>query len=242
MATRAEMVTDVRERIGEDSADFFTDAEVIRALDLGVTTFTAEEQWPWLYTEFSVTLEEGQTEYELPANISIHRAFAISLTGGPLTQGQPLERLSPERGFRARFEWQERPQTPIYYYLTAATRDPEELIYVIRFVPVPDMEYDLEGLYLRVPDALTADDDVPDLPFEYHPAIPAWAAGHLFLKELSVSQKASEQFGLYGEVLRQARKVLEVHEDENLAYGRDLPSRYRRRSTLRDRIPLTLGP
>jgi len=242
MATLTEMVVDVRERIGEDSADFFTDAEVIRALNLGVTTFTAEEAWPWLYTEFSLTLGEGQTELELPSNVSIHRAFAISLTGGSLTRGTPLERLSPERGFRARFEWEERPQTPIYYYLVAATRDESELLYVVRFVPVPDAEYDIEGLYLRVPDPLEDDDDVADLPDEYHPAVPAWAAGHLFLKELSISQKASEQFGLYGEVLRQARKTLEVHEDENIAYGRDLPSRYRRRSTLRDRIPLTLGP
>jgi len=80
MATLTEMVVDVRERIGEDSADFFTDAEVIRALNLGVTTFTAEEAWPWLYTEFSLTLGEGQTELELPSNVSIHRAFAIRLS------------------------------------------------------------------------------------------------------------------------------------------------------------------
>jgi hypothetical protein len=243
MSTLTEMRTDVRERIGEDVADFFTDAEVDRALNLAQTTFTAEELWPWLFTEWETTIAEAVDELELPSNVSIHRAFNLSVMGGSLIRGRMLERLAPAAGFRARFEYETLPQTPAYYYLTASTRDVAEILYVVKFVPTPDTDYDVSALYLRVPVDLVANDDFPDLPDEFHPALPAWAAGHLFLKETgSVSQKAAEQFGLYGEVLRQARKVLEVHPDENVAWGRETPTRLRRRTSLRDRIPLTLGP
>jgi hypothetical protein len=234
--------TDVRERIGEDSADFFTDAEVTRAINLAQTTFIAEEIWPWLFTEWETTIGTGVDELELPSNVSFHRAFNLSVMGGSLTRGRLLERLSPAAGFAARFEYETLPQTPAYYYLTSASRDAAETLYVVKFVPATDTDYDVSAQYLRVPDELTADDDVPDLPDEYQPALAAYAAGNLFLKEMQISQKAGEQFGLYGEVLRQARKLLEVHPDENIAYGRPTPGRFSRSNRLRDRLPLTLGP
>lgn len=240
MPTLTEMRTDTRERIGEDVADFFTDAEVDRALNLAQTTFTAEELWPWLFTEWEASIAEGVDELELPSNVSVHRAFNLAIMGGSLTRGRRLERLAPGAGFRARFAYEELSQSPRYYYISSASRDSAETLYVVRFIPTPDTDYDVVGQYLRVPNEMVAADDVPDLPDEYHPALPAWAAGHLFLKELNISQKAGEQFGLYGEVLRQARKLLELHSDENVAWGRVTPTR--KRMSIYDRIPLTLGP
>lgn len=242
MATLEEMVTDVRERIGEDSADFFTDAEVVRAINLGLTTFTAEEPWPWLYTEYEATLSEGQTELELPSNAGLHRTFNISLQGDSLIRGRLLERLEPQAGFRARFAYETYPGAPVYYYLTSATRDEAEVLYVVRFIPVPDEDYELSGQYLRVPEPLANDDDVADLPDEFHPALPAYAAAHLFLKEMDISQKAQEQFQLYFQVLAQARKMLEVQVDETVAWGREAPLRGRKSLRVNERIPLTLGP
>lgn len=242
MATLSEIRTDVRERIGEDSADFFTDAEVDRAINLAVTTFTAEEPWPWLYTEWDSSIAQGVDTLELPSNVSVHRVFNLSLINGSLYRGRMLERLQPAAGFKARYEFQALNQAPIYYYVTAATRDAAETLYVVKFIPVPDVDYDIEAQYLRVPAELTDASDVPDLPDEFHPALPAWGAAHLFLKEMQVSQKAQEQFQLYGSVLQQARKLLEVQVDENMAWSRETPLRRMGRGRTTDRIASTLGP
>jgi len=241
MATLGEMKTDVRERIGEDSADFFSDAEVIRAINLAQTTFTAEEPWPWLYTEWQTTIAEDQDTLELLDNVSIHRTFNLSLMGGTLSRGRMLERVSPDEGFRIRHEYEALSQAPQYYYLTSATVDADAVVYVVKLVPTPDTAYDIEALYLRVPLDLALDADTPDMPNEFAPALPAWAAGHLFLKEMEISQKAQEQFQLYYGVLAQAKKALEVQVDENVAWSRNVPTRARRLSVY-DRIPLTLGP
>jgi hypothetical protein len=232
--------TDVRERIGEDAADFFTDPEVDRAINLAQTTFTAEEPWPWLYTEWVTTIAEGQDTLELPDNVSIHRTFNLSIFGGSLTRGRMLERVSPDDGFRIRHEYEALVQPPTFYYLTSASVDVDTTLYVVRLTPVPDTDYDVEAQYLRVPLELSAPDDTPDLPAEFHPALPAWAAAHLFLKEMDISQKAQEQFQLYFGVVAQAKKALEVHVDESVAWSKEQPTRRRLRVT--DRIPLTLGP
>jgi hypothetical protein len=240
MATLADIRTDVRERIGEDTADFFTDAEVDRAINLAQTTFTAEEPWPWLYEEWASNLAEGQETLELPDNVSIHRAFNLSIFGGSLSRGRILERVEPQAGFRIRHEYEGTVRAPIYYYLTSASVDASASIYVVRLTPVADTDYDIEAQYLRVPVELSAPTDVPDLPVEYHPALPAYAAAHLFLKEMEISQKAQEQFQMYFGVLAQARKLLEVQVDEQVSWGRRTP--VRRTVSIMDRMPITLGP
>src|SRR6185436_13344270 len=102
---------------------FFTDAEVDRAINLAQTTFTAEEPWPWLYTEWATTIAEGQDTLELLDNVSIHRTFNLSIFGGSLNKGRILERVSPDEGFRIRHEYEGLTQPPSYYYLTSASVD-----------------------------------------------------------------------------------------------------------------------
>ncbi len=235
----ADIRTDVRERIGEDTADFFTDAEVDRAINLAQTTFTAEEPWPWLYTEYATTIAEGEDTLELPENVSWHRLFNLTVFGGSLYRGRLIERVEPQAGFRARHEYDGAPSCPSYYYLTSAASDASSTVYVARLVPTPDVDYDIEAQYLRVPDDLASADDVPDMPLEFHPALPAYASAHLFLKEMEISQKAQEQYTLYFQVLSQARKLLEVQLDENVAWSREVPLRRRVRAI--DRIAPTLG-
>lgn len=236
----ADLRTDVRDRIGEDTADFFTDAEVDRAINLAVTTFTAEEPWPWLYTEWATTIAEEEDTLELPEDVSWHRLFNLTVFGGSLYRGRVLERLEPQAGFRLRHEYAGAPQCPGYYYLTSAERDASTTVYVARLIPVPDVAYDLEAQYLRVPAELSSTDDVPDLPTEFHPGISAYAAAKLFLNEVEISQKAQEQFQLYFGVLAQARKLLEVQLDDNVAWGRDAV-RLRRSGRTIDRIAPNLG-
>jgi len=242
----ADIRLDVRERIGEDAADFFTDAEVDRAINLAQTTFIAEEPWPWLYTEWATTLSEGVDTLDLPVNVSFHRVFNLSLAAGNLWKGRMIERLEPAAGFRTRFQFEAQNSAPIYYYLTAATVDVTgagqgTTQYVARFIPTPDTDYDVEAQYLRVPAIMDDAAEGPDLPDEFHPAIPAWASAHLFLKEVSIPQKAQEQFQLYFGVLAQARKLLEVQQDSTVAWSRETPLR-RHRPAVADRIAGTLGP
>ena len=234
---------EVRERIGELEEDFFSDDEVDRAINEAVRRFSAEEPWPWLYTEWTSALDGDDNSLDLPSNISLNRIFNMSVSGGSLAQPRLLERLEPKAGFRARFIYDQRTGPPRWYYIAASNQDDDgapPVTYTARVIPTPDDDYDVEAQYLAVPAELSGDADEPQVPDEYQEAIIAWAVGKLFLKEFSISQKASEQFSIYAKVLDQAREdTLALHQDEDVAWGREAPMRrYRsRHEYVMDRIP-----
>jgi len=245
---------EVRERIGELSANFFTDVEVDRAINQAVQHFCAEEPWPWLFTEFTSQIGVGdQTDDELvlPDDVSLNRMFNVSISGGTLNRPIVLERVPPDAGFRLRFAHTGGvtpvARIPLYYYLTSAIADSGNGIhvnYTMKFVPQPETMFDIEAQYLRTPGVMAGANDLTDCPLAYDDAIPSWAAGKLFLKEFGISQKASEQFALYASTLEQARHDLMAQsQDEVVAWGRELPE-YRFKSE-RDyvigRIPPVLG-
>jgi hypothetical protein len=227
-----ELVTiqlEVRERLGELEADFFSDDEVDRAINEAVKRFSSEEQWPWLYTEWASTLIAEDNSLELPESVSIGRIFNMSVSGGSLSRPRMLERLEPSAGFRALHAFDQRSAAPMYYYIAMSNQDDNQsspVQYTARVVPTPDVAYDVQAQYLAIPATLVDDTDEPMMPEEYQEAVPAWAAGKLFLKEMSISQKAQEQFGLYAKVLNQAREdVLSLQQDEEVAWGRMAPVR-----------------
>jgi len=245
---------EVRERIGELAANFFTDVEVDRAINQAVQHFNAEEQWPWLFTEYTSQIGlSGQNDdsLALPDDVSLNRMFNVSISGGTLNRPMVLERVPPDAGFRLRFA-HTMGQTPVariplYYYLTSAAQDSGNGIhvnYTMKFVPQPETTFDVEAQYLRTPGVMAGANDLTDCPLAYDEAIPAWATGKLFLKEFGISQKASEQFSLYNSTLEQARHdLLSQSQDEVVAWGRQLPE-YRfssERDYVIGRIPPTLG-
>lgn len=222
--------SEVRERIGElaADADFFTDAEVDRAINEAVRRFSAEERWPWLLTEGTGALSDADDELEMPDGVGLNRFVALYANrtdGTPI----PLERTSAVYGLRLRHVYLNRGGHPRWYYVVSSTLEPGgETRYVVRFVPAADGTYELGYLYYRVPDDVTAGSDDLDVPQEYSDAIPAWAAGKLFLKEFAISQKAGEQFAIYEKVLEQARAdIQEAGVDETLAWGREHPGEHR---------------
>jgi hypothetical protein len=220
-----EITEEIRERIGERTADFFDDDEVTRAVNEAIERFCAEEPWTWLLSEWSGSASEGENEIELPENISPNRVFVLSLAeGAGLARGYPLERLEPSAGFRYRYARVLTEGRPQAYYISRGSTAGGTTQYYARLIPTPDADYDLEALYHAKPDTLTGGTDVPDVPTEYQEAIIARAAGKLFLKEMDISQKASEQFGIYYEVLQQAREDQQnIAYDENIAWGREMP-------------------
>lgn len=219
--------TEVRERVGELSADFYTDAEVDRAINEAQQRFASEERWPWLYTEWTSTLDGGDDSLTLPSNVSLNRVFNVSLSGGSLARPALIERLEPKSGFRARFMYDGYSGVPIYYYIHSSNQNDDNsppVTYTARFIPTPDVDYDVEAQYLFTPLDLAAANDEPSCPEEYQEALVAWAAGKLYLKELAISQKAKEQFAIYGKVLDQAREdTLALTQDEEVAWGRRAP-------------------
>ena len=237
--------TEVRERLGEIEADFFTDAEINRAINEAILRFSMEERWPWLYTEGTDAIAVDENTLELPVNVSPNRAFNVSIGGDVISPPRPLERVTPEAGFRLRSVYASHNGMPRWYYLTAVAIDGSGTMYSMKLVPTADQDYDIEYQYVRVPDAVVSDTDVLDAPDEFVDAIPAWAAGKLFLKEFSVSQKANEQFSIYGDLVNKARaEFKEPGVDQVVAWGREHPGEDRvvsERDYILGRVPPTLG-
>lgn len=219
--------TETRERVGELTADFFTDAEVDRAINEAIRRFCAEEKWPFLLTEWSTTLDDASDELELPDNVSLTRLFNMTIDGDSLAHPRMLERVDPQEGFRLRHMHEDIEDAPWWYYITRSNLSVDEappVNYTAKFIPAPDADYTVEAQYMAVPVDLSGGSDEPMIPLEYQDAIPAWAAGKLFLKEMAVSQKASEQFGIYAKVLDQAKRdLMEFSLDEVVAWGRKHP-------------------
>lgn len=245
----ADIKSEVRERLGELTADFFSDAEVLRAINDGVRRFNAAERWPWLYSESTAVLAAGSdpADVELPQDISINRTFSVNLNSDSLIRPQELERVDSWEGLKMRNQLTSYVGKPFFYYLVSAYND-GAVHYTVRLAPTPDVDYDLDFAYLRGATDMTGDTDAPDVPNDYQDAIPAWAAYKLFLKEMSISQKAQEQLALYYQVLESAKNDLkEAALDEVFAWGRDRSrvQRYPRNSAeaqVYGRIPPTLGP
>lgn len=241
----ADLALEVRERVGELEDDFFTDDEVERAVNEAVRRFCAEEQWPFLITEWTSGITTDDDELTLPSDISLTRVFNLALSGDTLARPQMVERVDPKEGFTLRHNYSLSTGTPRFYYISRSNQEADEappVTYTAKLIPASDGDYDVEAQYIAVPVLLSGPSDEPMVPYEYQDAIVAWAAGKLFLKEQAVSQKASEQFSIYAKVLEQARKDLKAFSlDEIVAWGRREPMRGHDLRDPRARTPQNLG-
>lgn len=243
---RGDMRQEVRERLHELDPRFWTDSEINRALEEANVRFGAEERWPWLLAEGTATLAPDDDEITFPENVAINRFTSVGISGASLGWAQELERIRPDEGFKMRRRWATSTGRPVYYYTTRAERqsDDENIVsYVMRVVPAADLDYDIEYQYAVQPTAMDSDESSPDCPVEYHDAIVSWATGKLFLKEIELSRKAEEQFGIYMKVVEQARKEIQLEStDQIVAWGRSHPGEYYTRDySLWRRLPPTLG-
>jgi len=247
MSDLTDLRLEVRERVNELSADFFTDNEVDRAINEAIRRFCAEEPWPFLLTEFSSSITVDDAEFDLPSNISLTRIFNLALSGGSLSVPRMLTRVDANEGFVLRHQFSLTTGTPRWYYITRTNLSANEeppIVYTVKIIPTSDDDYDLEGQYMAMPIDIAGPSEEPMVPPEYAEAIAAWAAGKLFLKEIGISQKASEQFAIYAKVLEQARKDLKAFSlDEVVAWGRRHPlaADYGKPWDPRFRTPQNLG-
>jgi hypothetical protein len=241
--------TEVRDIIGEDSADFWTDAELNRHINEGLKRWTGENRWSYLLTESTGQLLAGDADYQLTEGVADYRHLNIMLTRDGDTRPYLAKRVSPARGFRLRQAYYTPQSYPTWFYVTSAVDVDNDGVFIttIKFIPEPTNNVDLEFQHYRTPEPLDADLDVPDMPLAYHKALVHFAAGTAWLKELSAGQKAQEQFSLYDAIVREAQGDEEsAADDEVLVWGGDTPEVDTLPVSSEDyalrRIAATLGP
>lgn len=144
--------------------------------------------WSWMQIEFESVLEEDVLRYDA-ADLDVDRLgrwavdtpdnlpWSIYATGEQ-DQESRLEHL-PYHLWRARYDFGTHdPGKPICYAIS-----PQRELCV---GPAPDDNYVIRGGYTIAPQMLEDDDDVPEMPEEYHGAI-VWEA----LKLLAIADEAN---------------------------------------------------
>lgn len=223
-------VEEIRARLGELSPDFWTAAEVLRALNEGVSRFSAQERWPWLFTEVTnVALGSGTATLDLQEGVSLARHFnlLVSFSGDP--RPRAVRRVSAVEGHRLRLtEYTDRSEPMAFYLVSEADADNDgQFITKLRFVPAMNRASTIAYQYIRDPDSVSADADALDVPEEYAMGPIAYATGLLWLKELRDSRKADEQFTLFATVVDDAKRELrKLTPDSGFAWGRNEPEPY----------------
>ncbi len=242
--------TEVRDIIGETTADFWTDAELNRYITEAQFRFLGEANWPWLITGSTAAVVGGTATVALAESIEPHNLVAVRLTKTGDSRTYLPKRVSPAKGFdlTTRYATNTTQSYPEWYYISAvADVDTDNLyIYTITLIPTPTSAMTLTFLYLRDGVVLSADTVEPDLPVEFHKGLVHYAAGTAWLKELNGGQKAQEQFELYALTVEQAKREFFAEPDDTpLVMGKDEPQYSVSRPPADPwmlRIPETLGP
>lgn len=246
-----EMVTEVRDIIGERAEDFWTDLELKRHLNEAQRIFLRSARWPWLVTAGTGQVLAGDDELELPEGVAVNRAVAVYITSSTLARSEQMHRVQAEEGFHiaSRYAEDYTATVPEAYYVTRAgsVNSDGKYTYVIKFVPPFTNDTDISFQYSRAITVMSGSTDYPDIPEEFHKGLVHYAAGLAWQKELNGERKASAQFGLYADAVNDARKEwLELPDDDLLIMGQENseytmdPSRYS--DPWLERIPDTLGP
>ena len=247
---RSAMRTQVRDIIGEDTADFWSDAELNRYLTEAQFRFLGEANWPWALTAATGQILAGETDLDLTEGIAFSRQINFKLSNDETARPYQPTRVSAVKGFELSLGYTSGTTgvAPLYFYIVTVADDDDDnkFTWVARFIPAPAADMDVDYQYFREGTDLDADDAVPLLPVQYHKALVHHAAGTAWLKELNGGPKAQEQFELYNAVVNQAKmESFSDPDDDHMVMGHDDPqydSVYGRPDYWQTRIPETLGP
>lgn len=244
-----QMRTEVRDIIGEEEEDFWSDLELNRYLNEAHYRFLSEERWPWLLTEGTAQLASADDgELELTEGVAATRHINITLAGSGATRLYQPRRVTPAEGFmlKNRYALNTTAAYPEYFYITSVSSpaDDGSFVYIIRFIPAPSADMDVSYQYFRAGAEMDADNIVPHLPVEFHKALIHYAAGTAWLKELNGENKAGEQFQMYAGVVEECRgEWLVATEDDPTVMGADPIARSWGEPWLRDmELDQPLGP
>lgn len=113
-------IEDVRARLQELVPDFWTAAEVLRAINEGVNRFSQEEKWPWLYTIRSgVTLPASTATLELETGVAYERHFSLLMTFSGEDRPRMPRRIHPVELNELRKRFYTEASEPMTYAIAA---------------------------------------------------------------------------------------------------------------------------
>lgn len=257
---RDEMLADVRERLGERTANFWTDEFIIRHLKQGERQFNSEERWPWLYTlQPNIPVNAGNPNVELIDNVPLNRHFGLRLVRVGDTSGRAIypKKVEVPQGHRLAERYYQAAE-PRWYYLLASVANAyvdgdTATAVIVRLVPTPNEAYLADYVYMREGTGLSgtiAGDagatSEPRIPESYHEAVIAWCTAQCWLKEKGQdSRKAQEQFALYNSTLEKAEEDLKesAYDDAPMWGGEPVSDEYpiTDRQWYNNHLPPTLG-
>lgn len=243
--TLIEMITTVREKIGERVENYWKTSFITESLNRGRRRFCNEEKWDWLFTTQSgIAVTQGASTIELIDEVVVNRHFNLVLTKSGDTNLYIPDRVSPSEGLQLR-KMHLDASTPRWWYTTGQITNDYgagdiAVAQLVRLVPTPEVAYTAEYNFFRRPNklALDADEDTT-IPEDYQDAAVYWAVAECFAKEDNAQHKVDEALGFYSDVLRQARSDRnEPAEDKLIVWGKDHPENGGRRNQWPPRMNL----
>lgn len=119
----SDAVLEVRARLQELEQDFWLDNELLRAINEGVTRFSQEEKWPYLYTVAdSIDLPAETTTLELQPGVAYERHFNMLLTFDGDSRPRKPNRVHPSEGYDLRMRYTTAASEPLAYYISNQLR------------------------------------------------------------------------------------------------------------------------
>lgn len=186
MSRLAQLRRSVRSRLGIPVTDQFqTDDVIDEHINIAIQTIEQEARWPWQETADTVTIHDNSGQFNVPADWKATRAI---LSGRhQLTIVSPIDLLI----------------SPV-----TDTGNPQIATIVDRTVklrPSPPAGSKLVHVYYRTPTLLADDEDSPQMPTEYAPAIIAKAAELMSVREDDRAAAAAHA-GEYGQWMARMRR------------------------------------
>lgn len=164
MSRLAQIRRTVRSRLGVPVTDQFqTDDVIDEHINIAIQTIEQENRWPWQEAIQTVTLADSSGDFTVPVDWRATRAIIADRYEVKITS--PID---------------------VLMYPTNASGPPQIAAVIDRTVklrPAPGVGTVLSHIYYRAPVLLVEDDDEPQMPTEYTPAIVTKAAELLSLRE-----------------------------------------------------------
>jgi hypothetical protein len=164
MSRLAQLRRSVRSRLGIPVTDQFqTDDVIDEHINIAIQTIEQEQRWPWQETVQTVTINDSSGEFTVPADWRATRTIIFDR--------HQVQVVSP---------------TELLTHPATGTGTPQIATVIDRVVkmrPSPAVGNTLSHVYYRTPTLLVDDEDQPQMPTEFSPAIIAKAAELLSIRE-----------------------------------------------------------
>lgn len=204
--TAADMMAEVRAMVSEPATGFYTRAEILRWINMGLVDFANRTKL--LRTAATTPTVIGQKHYGLPGDfVRAEKVFYDGLELFPLNDHQLLTYVANRSALDA--------QGTVESYYFRGAQNSQLCIYLYQ---VPGAVKDLEIWYEAIPDALVNDSDVPIVNPAWRQAVIAYAARRAHLKQRQHAD-AREHWAEYMTLVAEAEYQKAVwHKDTPIGF------------------------